>query len=288
MSHEPEYLNPETGLEEPRFWISNYPDFNTRDTLNVPFINEFYFDFNNGVPERAYVDEYELVKNEEQDICLVFKVTEPTVNTTEFIRENITYHLNCYNITQSKWIYKNKSCGGGAVGVPIFDNLHIVGTSGDENSDFVGLWAYDWRSGEEVWYMGHDEFNTDLQLSFGYTGYDPDSGVMVINSVGYIYGIDATKGELLWRSKGIGNLTSPILFHHGVAYAITSDGALYGHDVMTGERLLRASCPSEGREVNGRILPGFLTNIAMHITENDKAIIFARNYMYAYAFEGVR
>ncbi len=271
------------GYFQPTFWVSKLPNLNWTE-LKTPYVNDFTYGKN-----KSFVSDWQLVE-ENDSVFLVYLSDEPLVNGLSSPGTGkdgeVLFHINCYNLTSDEWVYQHKEIEGGFGMMPIDGKYVYTAVSILFGKKREGLRALKWRTGEQVWHMDGEDFGTSRQITLGVMA--KDGNTIINNSVGFMYGIDAINGTLKWEKPGIGNATSRIVFHNGVAYSTSLGGFLYGIDVETGEQLLKASCPSEGRVEQGIRLDGFTWSIGKYVRDDGSAVLICQNYMYAYAFEAVR
>ena len=206
-------------------------------------------------------------------------------------------HLSCYNLTQKRWLYLHKPCKGRGRSTKMYRDMVIFGNAGysDNAQDLKiyppGIWAYNWKTGEEVWETLATDLHSVPGFPFSPSNLTHHNGVLVFGSISYAYGLDIRTGKMKWKREGIGNSASPFLFHRGVVYGV---GAyLNGWDLHNGETLMYAKCPDAGAPVpagsSGKKLGGFLGNIGMYVDpETGDAIIVTRNEYYMYGYKAVR
>ncbi len=271
------------GTSEYLIRYSKGPEFTDWKSLKVPLVNSMLY---GGSTLNSFQSGFVMIEDE-GGTFLNYVMAEPKFEGASMsdLQGNSIFHINCYNLDREEWLYKNLSCPGGGNAVPQTDKYVYYGATALGNAT-GGLRAYDWKTGKLAWHMARKDFDATRQVTLGAEAKYVNT--IVSNNVGYMYGIDATNGTLKWKKPGIGNATSSIVFHNGVAYSTSLGGFLYGIDVETGERLLKASCPSEGRTVQGRRLDGFTTSIGKHVRDDSSAVLICQNFMYAYAFEAVR
>ena len=205
-------------------------------------------------------------------------------------------HLSCYSLTQKRWMYTHKPCKAGASYTTVYGDMVIFGTNGysdnlNGDNDNPGIWAYNWKTGDQVWETLATELHSDPGLYFSPSSMTHHDGVLVFSSIDYAYGLDIKTGKMKWKREGIGNSASPFLFHRGVVYGV---GAyLNGWDLHNGETLMYAKCPDAGAPVpagsSGKKLGGFLGNIGMYVDpETGDAILMSSNAHYMYGYKAVR
>lgn len=294
VSLETKWKDPDTGLLENRFWIHPLDAPDSRIPLVPPRSNNYTY---NGTG--AGIIFFELASDASGDVFLIYRIDESLLDEETGIIQKHIHSLNCYNLTQQQWVYQHKPCQASGGPIPIKDDL-IYFDGGYKLSEYPdrtglpGLWAYEWKTGELVWYTPVTAFDPNPDLTFTPTGMGLHQGTLVFSSVSYAYGVDARTGAVKWKKKGIGNTNSPFLFHQGVAYVASANGFLHGWEVETGKELLRARCPRDGDHFESDIdglrgpIPGFLSNIGMHVDSDGKAVFIVRNFLHAYAFDAVK
>lgn len=274
----------EDGSETPHFHYTKLPLSNNHWTdLEPPLLNNLTF---NNTYQCGIVG-WELAESD-GDTFLIYMVNEPSEEGALHAGIASTlFHFSCYNLSKQEWVYQKKPSKGGFTSIPIVDDLiHFFATDNGSNMPWAGLWTYQWKTGEFVWHMDRKDFDDELKLSFGQV---KRSGNMMISfALGYMYGIDARNGRVVWKKRGNGNDNSTIFFHNGVAYTVSRGGYLHGVDVQTGERLLKAECPSDGKLVDNYPLESFQASIGKHFRDDGSLVLLTQNFMYAYAFDAVR
>ena len=288
VSLDANWIDPDTGFEENQFFIHSTQNVTDRKLLKVKRSNNHQGNEVDG----AGIGDFVLTKDDAGDIYLVYILSEAETwkSGKKHTPDNYDANLNCYNITQEKWVYQNKPCNAYYPSIVAHKDVIYCGNNGYPNEPKpLGLYAYNWKTGEAVWEQKPSAFDPNPNLIFDAHSLAYHNQTVIFGSVSFMYGVDANTGAVKWKKEGIiGNSGSPFVFHNGVAYATSGDGLLHGWDLETGELLLNAKCPSEGKTHNGRRIPGFFADIGLHVEPNGKGILIARNYLYAYAFETVR
>ncbi len=271
------------GVSEYFLHCSKGPAFTDWESFKIPLTNNMSY----GDASSSFQSGFVMIEDKGETF-INYIMAEPKFANASMadLQRNSIFHINCYNLDKKEWLYKNVDCLGGGNAIPQTDKYVYYGATALGDAFTSGLRAFDWRTGKQTWHMARKDFDATRQVTLGAEA--KYGNTIISNNVGFMYGIDATNGTLKWKKPGIGNATSRILFHNGVAYSTSLGGFLYGIDVETGERLLKASCPSEGRIAQGRRLDGFTWSIGKHIRADGSTVLICRNYMYAYAFEAVR
>ena len=193
--------------------------------------------------------------------------------------ENQKSHISCYNLTQKRWVYKLKPTKGYYYATEPYGDLLVLANNSYKTQP--GLWAYNWKTGEEVWETLATDLHSVPGFPFSPSNLTHHNGVLVFGSISYAYGLDIRTGKMKWKREGFGTANSPFVFHRGVGYTTTS--ILYGFDLETGKTLLYAECPPNDKA------RGFLSNIGIHVDpDTGDAIIVTRNEYYMYGYKAVR
>ena len=283
----PNEVDPTTGFTEPKFYI------NTTSNLDDRFVLEVPRKYNNQVNEKngSSIKDF-LMLDDGEDTYLFYFLNESQSNMSSNIPRKFYHTINLYNVTKKEWVYNKQDWNISEPLLVTDGKLVYAGSSNYNNpedyNERAGLQAIRWKTGELEWDKRPTHFHNDYNYPFSALRLAYHDGTIVFSSITYAYGVNASNGKVMWKVSGIGNSNSPWVFHHGVAYSTSADGNIHGWDLKTGEVLLNARCPSEGRKVYGRRLPGFRADIGLWVDENGKGYLLTSNYLYAYAFETVR
>ena len=224
------------------------------------------------------------------DVYLIYVLLEEPYtllegdNLADYERYQLDYkkgksHISCYNLTQKRWVYKLKPTKGHYYATEPYGDLIVLANTNYKAEP--GLWAYNWKTGEEVWGTLATDLHSVPGFPFSPSNLTHHNGVLVFSSISYAYGLDIRTGKMKWKREGFGTENSPFVFHRGVGYTATS--ILYGFDLETGKTLLYAECPPNDKD------QGFLSKIGIHVDpETGDAIIVTRNEYYMYGYKAVR
>lgn len=187
-------------------------------------------------------------------------------------------YIGLYNITQKKWVYEQRRLFSDKETIMGIDSGHII-RRGNKIYLVCGniVEVRDWRTGERIW------VKNDMPSFANILGLFDDKYLMLYDSIGTVYCVDADTGQEYWKQTGEVLSYTAFYYDQGIYYYL-ADGKLKARDFKTRKLLWEITADTDGK-TSGHF---WVFVIGVPGKNGEKGKIYTRTGFDMYCYEAIK